>query len=502
MATTSFPRLSAEEIARVRDEHSLVDVLGRVGVDPPRGWDGHSDFMICCPCPDHVDSTPSCVVHPQTDRFHCFGCQVSGDVLELVVRIEGIRSLTKAAQILDSRRQLKPGPARREVQAGTARMIDTADRPDPSRTTADRVLELNAEAWRYLTLPKLAARGRAYLASRSIDVSALELQAGRPLVGHTPFAEIGLVEHLTREGFTSDEIVDGGWGARRDGQLRDRFRRRVLIPARDEQDRVIGVYGRDVTGRANQKYLNTAETIAFHKGDALYQPVAFSEPNPRATVVICEGTLDALAIAAHGAAADASDLIAAVSPSGTALTAQQARRLLAISNLPPVVCADGDPAGVTASAKWIRTLTTQGRETLVTVLPDDHDPASWLSREGSSGLGAFLRTTAEARPGEIRPTHGAELLGHDVMATALEAPDASAFSVLPSVVQTLAADGHLIGGRSAQHRFSTAAAKSLANYGVGTEAGLSRMLQRRMDAISFADDRAAAGAYPQLHLSV
>src|SRR5206468_3821930 len=131
----------------------------------------------------------------------------------------------------------------------------------------------------------------------------------------------------------------------------------------------IGVYGRDVTNTASPKYLNTAETVAFHKGAALYRP-SVGALNPHATVVVCEGSIDALAIAAVAAHAGKSRHYAPVAPSGTALTDAQAALMLAISDRPPLVCADGDDAGLAASEKWVRTLMAHRRETVVTVLPD------------------------------------------------------------------------------------------------------------------------------------
>lgn len=80
------------DIARVRAEHSIVDTLGRVGINPPARWDGAADYMISCPCPAHADSTPSCIVHPRTDRWHCFGCGARSDMLELIRQVERVTS--------------------------------------------------------------------------------------------------------------------------------------------------------------------------------------------------------------------------------------------------------------------------------------------------------------------------------------------------------------------------------------------------------------------------
>lgn len=238
--------LSASDIARVRAEHHLVDVLGRAGIQPPARWGG-GDFVISCPMPGHDDSTPSMIVHPGTDRCHCFGCGAGGDVLQLVMDLEGITSLSRAAEVLDAGRALRPASTSTAVSAGSALAVSSVERPDPYRTSPERVLAANAEAWRYFTLPSLAERAREHLASRGIDVRALESEAGRPLAGRTPWCETGLVEHLCRRGFSIDELVDAGWASRRpDGTLADRYRRRLMIPVRDTEDRVIGVYGRDL----------------------------------------------------------------------------------------------------------------------------------------------------------------------------------------------------------------------------------------------------------------
>ena len=483
-------RLSASEIARVRAEHSLVEVLAGLGIAPPTRWDGAADYMICCPCPEHDDSTPSCIVHPQTDRWNCFGCGAHGDVLELVRRTEGVTSLRTIAEILDTRRPLTP--ARSSGSSSEAPMpvtgIHGSERPDPTRTPWARVMAANTAAWRYLSQPKLAQRGRDYLLGRGIDVTALEAETGLPAAGHTPYQPDGLVTHLRSRGFTDDEIVDAGWGARRDGQLTDRFRRRVIIPVRDDQGRVIGVYGRDVTGTANQKYLNTAETAAFHKGSAIYRP-SVTPLDQHATVIVCEGSLDALAIAARAAAAGKSPHFAPVSPSGTALTETQAQLILMISTRPPLVCADGDDAGLAASEKWVRAFMAQGRETVVTVLPNGHDPASWLRERGAEGLCAFVRKGCLDLPDDaVKPIPAGGLLAERILADEIAAarkidPDTETISVLPTVLRRLAADAVKVPGEAAAQRFATAAGRTLARLVDGMDAD--RRTRQVLDAVHY-----------------
>jgi DNA primase len=474
-----FARLTDEDRRRVRAEHSLVDVLARAGVQPPPGWDGASDFMISCPIPEHDDSTPSCIVHPQTDRWNCFGCGKHGDVMQLVMEIEHISSVAMAAAILDHGRALHPARVSRRQGEPTARhgvTLASAERPHLDRTSIDRIYAVNDAAWRYLTTPTLAARARAYLARRGIDVRALEGEAGRPLAGHTPYSGTGLVEHLRACGYADDELVDAGWASRRpDSRMTDRYRRRILLPAYDQGGPVIGVYGRDVTNRASAKYLNTPDTAVFSKGAAIYRPAVLPVQG-RTSVIVCEGSLDALAIAAHAATVGRTAYFAPVSPSGTALTMTQAKVLLRLSASPPVVCADSDAAGIAASMRWAAILIHLGRETFTTTLPDEHDPASWLCSHGPAGLVAFINPTSLSTPDRPRPASAGGLIARNLMAEATAGDPSRTRHVVADVADRLGALAGQLGPSDAVKRYVHAAAAALLEFDVGTEVALRRLI--------------------------
>ena len=157
---------------------------------------------------------------------------------------------------------------------GAVESANGIERPDLERTPRARVLEVNTAAWAYLTAPARAAHARSYLSRRGIDVRALEGEVGRALAGHCPASPTGLVEHCWALGFTTDELVDAGWASRRPGRpVLDTYRGRVLLPARDDDDQILGVYARDVTGRSSTRYLNTPETAVFAKRHVLYEPL-------------------------------------------------------------------------------------------------------------------------------------------------------------------------------------------------------------------------------------
>jgi DNA primase len=377
------PRLSSDEINRVRTQHTIGDVLRRAGIELPGGAGG--DFMISCPTTGHDDTTPSCMIHDGSGRFYCFGCGAHGDVFALVREVAGVSSLAQIADLLDAGGPLSWRSAPSVPRVTPVRTIGT-DLPALDRTPVQRILDVNNVAWRYLSSARLADQARAHLARRGIDVWQLESQSGTQLAGYTPADYRGLSGHLHRCGFNADEIVDAGWSSRRDGGLVDRFHRRVLFPVRHPDGGIAGVIGRDVTDHARQKYLNTARTAAYRKGELLYQPLAGKPHDAR--VLVCEGPLDALAIASADAASALRLL--PVAPSGTALTSHQAQRIAALSEWTPLVCADGDPAGAAASAKWQNTLRAAGTRPKLVTLPDGHDPASYLQTHGPSALGTLI----------------------------------------------------------------------------------------------------------------
>jgi DNA primase len=95
--------------------------------------------------------------------------------------------------------------------------------------------------------PALRGHAVAYLTGRGIDIAVLEDHNGRAEAGHTPSGPHGLVAALRADGFSDDELVDTGLARRYpDGSLRDFYRQRVLIPVRDDRQRIVGLVGRNV----------------------------------------------------------------------------------------------------------------------------------------------------------------------------------------------------------------------------------------------------------------
>jgi DNA primase len=267
----------------------------------------------------------------------------------------------------------------------------------------------NALAWRYYTYGTLHDRGVAYLLGRGIDISGLEHETHSPVVGHTPSSKTridGLVSFMAGKGFSETELIDAGLAAcLADGCVIDFFRDRVIFPATDDTGDVNGLLGRDATGRSRVKYLNPPTTATYQKRQILYRP---SHPllRPDGAVIVCEGPLDALAIAAQAAAAGVSDRFAPLAACGTALSDDQICQILAFHGRAPVLAGDGDHPGRQANLDWARRMLGHGRESVVVEWPEGYDPASWLAARGSGGLLAVTRRGClEDHSGVLRPRH-------------------------------------------------------------------------------------------------
>jgi DNA primase len=459
---------SARELVHLKSLHPISDVLGRMGIRPPRDWDGLSDYRIPAAVLGlpHGDDSSGVLIKPSQNRWWAFHAGIGGDVLDLVKTVSGAATLREAATTLNSGKTISI--AADHVPATSIASRVDSERPDLARTPEGRVLAVNAQAWRYLTLPALAERAREYLRGRGIDLTALEAEVGGPLAGHTPSSPTGLTEYLRRLGFHDDEILDAGWGVRRPGRpLQDRYHGRVVLPFRDETGALAGVTGRDTTGSAHAKYLNHPRTAVFDKSAVLYRP-SMPDLDRGATVIVCEGTLDALAIAAAASRTGVSRLFAPVSQSGLSLTDRIAPRIFALHPRPPILCGDGDAAGQRATAAWAeRAIRVHHQEVLTLALPDDLDPAEWLTRHGDAGLITFSRCGCLDDHTHVRAQPAGALLARRELDRAMgiarhHQPNAETYMVAPAVIQRLGAIAAELPTLEATRRFAQAAGHALA----------------------------------------
>jgi DNA primase len=151
------------DVADVRNDHPIEAVVAASGVELTQRGQG---FMGCCPF--HDDSTASLSVGGVPDRFHCFGCDAGGDVIDYVARLTG-------SSFIDAVRALESGAAFHGVPAAAIRQqVQRPDRPTDLTTTLQRAHTINHLAWEFFTTLANASVAEAYLReARGIDVGPL-----------------------------------------------------------------------------------------------------------------------------------------------------------------------------------------------------------------------------------------------------------------------------------------------------------------------------------------
>ena len=310
-------------VAEIKSKLPVVDIVGET-VALKRAGTVHKGL-----CPFHAEKTPSFIVTPDRETWHCFGCGEHGDIFTFLMRRDG----------LDFREAL----ARLAEKAGVELSEHTA-REDRHRRRLREALEA-AIAWyrEVFNQAHQAERARAYMAERGFSDETLE----RFGIGYAPNTWEAMAKRLRSKGFSDAELTGAGLTSPSNrGGVYDRFRGRIIIPIRDASGRAIGLGGRIMPDAEGPKYLNSPATALFDKSRTLYAiDLAKGAIRREKQAVIVEGYTDVMA--AHQAGFG--NVVASL---GTALTAGQVE--LANRYADAVALAyDVDLAGETATQRGL-----------------------------------------------------------------------------------------------------------------------------------------------------
>jgi len=350
-------------IEAVKARANIAEVVGRYVTLRPVG------NRLVGSCPFHQETKGSFNVHPEKGFFHCFGCQASGDVIDFYCRINGLE-FREGLERLAAEYGVDIGRARNDPQAAARKRL---------RDDCLAMHELAMRYFRHLLAGAAGGKARDYLQRRQVNAAMID-QFG---LGVSPTGWHGLEEVLRAKGFSRDTGVAAGLlSAGREGKVWDRFRDRLMFPIRDGGGRVIAFGGRTM-GDDDPKYLNSAETPIYTKGQHLYglfearQAIAKTK-----RALLTEGYLDVITLHQFGYSEACGVL-------GTALTAEQARRLSGFSPRVDLVF-DGDPPGRKAALRSAQMFLTLGGGCRVVPLPDGEDVDSLLHKRGRDGFDACL----------------------------------------------------------------------------------------------------------------
>ncbi|HSF48033.1 MAG TPA: DNA primase [Burkholderiales bacterium] len=313
-------------------------------------------------CPFHSEKTPSFSVSPSKQFYYCFGCQAHGSAIGFTMQYHGL-SFVDAVQELAQ-------------QVGLAIPVEPrSEAVQAIEATRRAALEALRETSRvYRDQLKRSDNAIAYLKQRGVtgEIAARFCLGYAPSGGHT----LGLSEHGDRALIDAGLVIEGEGGRRY-----DRFRDRIMFPIRDSRGAVIAFGGRVVAG-GDPKYLNSPETALFEKGRELYGLFeARAAIRESGSVLVVEGYMDVVALAQHGFGY-------AVATLGTSITPIQAQKLLRLCDR-IIFCFDGDQAGRRAAWRALENSIekiTDGKEVRFLLLPEGHDPDSFVRAFGAEAL--------------------------------------------------------------------------------------------------------------------
>ena len=367
-----MPRITEECVARIKDSADVVEIVGRY-VQLRRAGNA---WKACCPF--HNEKTPSFSVNPARQTFKCFGCGVGGDAVKFIMMFENLDY---------------PTALRRVADMNGIPVIEEEENPEAARRRwlRSRVVEANTLAADYyhrqLCRSREADHVRAYLKQREFNIDiAKAWQLGWAPPDFRPLQQQAAAANMDSRLLLEANLL--GNGSRGSYPV---FRDRLMFPIHNVRGEVVGFSGRIMAeGQDPRKYVNTAETVAFRKGELLFGLYKATGPIAKAgmTVVVCEGQLDV--IACH----EKADIRNAVAGLGTAFTDEHAAMLRKYAKR-AVLCYDGDNAGIKASEKTFRKLAAAGLEVYMASLPPGEDPDSLIKARGAEAL---QQAIADARP--------------------------------------------------------------------------------------------------------
>src|SRR6266849_6292796 len=323
----------------VVDEVGLVVALRKSG----KSLQGH--------CPFHNERTPSFHVFPESQTWRCFGCQEGGDVFTFVEKQQGV-DFPEALRYLAEK-------------AGVSLEAYSSPNPERERETnalKERLRKLNEDAvlWfhQMLLRSKEAAEARAYLQSRGVSSESVIAFS----LGYAPDHWDALSRYLLGQGYTEQELVNGGLARTREmakvgssvrvsgeeqgGGVYDYFRGRIIFPIRDMRGRVIGFGGRAL-GDGQPKYLNSPQTLLFEKNSVLYAlDMAKDAIKLAKQVIIVEGYVDAVIAHQYGT----KQTVACI---GSAITEKHIQQLKNLTKQ-VTLALDPDTAGEAATERGIQ----------------------------------------------------------------------------------------------------------------------------------------------------
>lgn len=327
-------------------------------------------------CPFHQEKTPSFTVSPSKGLFKCFGCGKGGDSARFMMEHEhmtypeALRYLAKKYQIEVEEYQQTP----EEVAALNER---------------ERMFNLNTFAQNYFSTTLFETNeGRAVGLSYFKERDFREATIKKFQLGYSPDNRDAFSAHARKNAYSPDILLKTGLSVGSEEKLFDRFQARVIFPIHNLTGKVIGFGGRILgSDKTKAKYLNSPESEIYNKSKTLYG-IYFAKQaiSKLDNCLLVEGYTDVISMHQAG-------IENVVASSGTSLTTEQIRMIRRFTNNITILY-DGDKAGISASLRGTDMILEEGMNVRVLLFPDGDDPDSFVRKNRSSDVEAYITTKA------------------------------------------------------------------------------------------------------------
>ncbi|MFZ7142759.1 DNA primase [Avibacterium avium] len=332
------------------------------------------EYQACCPF--HHEKTPSFTVSPKKQFYHCFGCHAHGNAISFLMEYEKLEFI-EAVEELANHLGL-------EIPYEKSPHFDGKNKPQANYRTKKDLYQLMQEiaVFYHQQLPHNIP-AQSYVQKRGLSAEVIE----RFQIGFSPNQFNAVLNQFGRNQEDRQKLFDVGMLSRNEKQdVYDRFRNRLMFPIRDRRGRTIAFGGR-VLGDEKPKYLNSPESMTYHKGNELYGLFEALQVNdsPEMLLVV-EGYMDVVALAQFG-------VDYAVASLGTATTPEQIQ--LAFRSTEQLICCyDADRAGRDAAWRALENalpFLEDGRQIKFIFLPDGEDPDTFIRQYGKDGFEDYIR---------------------------------------------------------------------------------------------------------------
>ena len=320
-------------------------------------------------CPFHNEKTPSFIVSPDKQIYHCFGCNAGGNVFSFVMKHENME-FPEVVEMLAKK-------------AGVVLPRASGQRGEAANSFANQLYRINELACQFFQ-EHLIKNGAAkeYLVSRGIGDETIK----KFKIGYAPDSWEALISFFKSKNVPSGILEKAGLAIANDkGSHYDRFRNRVIFPIMDVRDKIIG-FGARVLDASLPKYINSPETPIYSKGKNLYG-LNFSKESIKKEgyALVVEGYLDFIIPYQAGV----QNIIATL---GTALTTDQLKLLKRFSNT-VIMVYDPDEAGEAASLRNLDLFISEDVNVYIAELTDGLDPDGYIRKFGTEDFLKLVKSS-------------------------------------------------------------------------------------------------------------